>query len=165
MASFVYWKYIQKSVAGAYAVAPSAWGAFYLALVTGAYSPNQATDSVLGDIPGGAIAADGKTGTFPVLTLVALVPTTPAANDVAGIKLSLAAAPNNVWGAVPAGAAVTRAILYGAEVVGVGPYNLVAAYDDWAGLPFTPDGTDVPLVSLPTPLAAGGDNMIRVSTP
>lgn len=160
MASFVYFAYIQGLQAG-FANPPSAWSNFFLALVEGSYVPDQATDAVLGDIPGGSIAADGKTGTFPVLT-VAFAPTTPSSIDVAGLKAAIAAAPNDRWGAVPAGPDVVACVLYGNDG---GTFRLIAYYDDWSGLPFTPDGSDVPLVSLPTPLAAGGDNLVLMATP
>jgi hypothetical protein len=154
MAAFVYESFLQKQYLGFSTALPS-WASFNLALVTAAYTPNQATDATIADIPGGAFAADGHTGTFPTFT--PQINGSGAAPE-AGIRLTLV---TNSWGSIGAGPNVIAAVLYG-FISGL-TSQLIAYYDNWTGLPFTPNGTPVTIVSLPTPLQSNGVNMIRTT--
>lgn len=151
--SFVYTQFLRAQNAGLLGL-PGTWLSFNLALVTAAYTPDRALDTTFADIPGGAIAADGMTGTFPTFTIDF---NGSGATPEAGIRLVLT---SNSWGAVAAGAPVVAAVLY--AIVSAGPTTgLVAYYDAWGGLPFTPDGSVINILSLPTPLQASGVNMVR----
>lgn len=155
--SFVYEQFLRGQYGG-FAVAPSGWLSLNLALVNVGYVPNQSADTTLADIPGGALAADGHTGVFPTFVVTF---NGSGVTPEAGIELAIL---TNKWAAVPAGAEVNAVVLY--AILAAGPVTrLIAYYDDWAGLPFIPNGTDITLVSLPTPLQANGVNTVRtVST-
>jgi hypothetical protein len=153
--SFVYTAFLQGLQLG-FSVAPSSWLSFNLALVNTGYVPDAATDTDLASIGAGNIAADGKTGTFPTFTVTL---NGSGASPEAGIKLAIL---TDVWASVPAGANVNAVVLYGIPSSGV--QVLVAYYNTWTGLPFTPNGTSITLVSLPTPLETNGVNMIRIAS-
>jgi hypothetical protein len=145
--SFVYDSYVQGIEKG-FATAPSAWTSINLALVTGGYVPDQAADKTFAAAIGSNFANNG---------LVAPVMTPTFAGN--GINLAITAA--NKWLAVAAGPAVNAVVMYG--VFG-GTTQLICYFDDWGGLPFTPNGTDVTLNSMPTALGTG-ENTFRIGTP
>jgi hypothetical protein len=153
--SFVYTAFLQGLEEG-FTVAPADWVSFNMALVNTGYTPDAATDTDLASIGSPNIAADGKTGTFPAF---AVTLNGSGAAPEAGIELQIL---DDVWASVPAGANVNAVVLYGIPSSGV--QVLVAYYNNWAGLPFTPNGTDITLVSLPTPLQANGVNLIRIAS-
>ena len=154
MASFVYEQFLRKQYAG-FAVDPGSWLSINFALVNTGYTPDQSTDAALTDIPSGAIAADGKTGTFPTFTITF---NGSGAAPEAGIELTIL---TGVWGAVPSGVNVNAVVMY--AILSAGVTVLIAYFDDWAGLPFTPNGTNVTLDSLPTPLQTNGVNTVRTA--
>jgi hypothetical protein len=153
MSAFVYEQFLRKQYAG-FAVDPASWVSINFALVNTAYTPNPATDAALSDIPGGALASDGMTGTVPTFTITL---NGAGATPEAGIELAIV---TDKWAAVPSGANVIAVVAY--AILKTSPLDtvLIAYFDDWAGLPFTPNGTDVTLVSLPTPLQANGVNLV-----
>lgn len=153
--SFVYTPFLQGLELG-FTVDPSLWLSFNMALVNTGYTPNAATDTDLASIGSGNTAADGKTGTFPTFTVTL---NGSGAAPEAGIELAIL---TDTWASVPSGANVNAVVLYGIPSVGV--QVLVAYYNNWAGLPFTPNGTDITLVSLPTPLQTNGVNLIRIAS-
>ena len=154
MADFVYEQFLRKQYAG-FTVDPASWLSFNVALVNVGYTPDQLTDTDLASIGSGNIAADGMTGTFPTFTVTLNGSgSTPDAGSERAIL-------TGVWAAVPAGANVDAVVLYAIPSSGV--QILIAYYDDWAGLPFTPNGTDITLSSLPTPLQADGCNLVITS--
>lgn len=155
MASFIYEQFLRKQYSGAFSDPIQNISAFHLALVFNTYVPAPATDAFLSDIPGGDIAADGKTGTFPTFTFT--INGSGAAPE-AGYKLVIA---TSIWGTVaPSGSTPVNAVVLYATLPTGPTFNLVAYYDNWSGLPFVPNNTNVTLVSLPTPLQANGVNMV-----
>jgi hypothetical protein len=160
MASFAYTKYLQQLQAGTFSVPIGSWVSFNLALVLNTYTPAKNTDQTLADIGGGNIAADGMTGTFPQFA-VSLNGSGAGAAEIGLRETSLI---TNKWAAVPLAAhPVNALVLYGLLNV-VGPVTLLIAYfDNWGGLGFTPNGTDVTLNSFPTPDLSGGVNLLRLT--
>lgn len=154
MADFVYTQFLRKQYAG-FTVDPPSWVSLNMALVTAGYTPDQATDTDLASIGAGNIAADGMTGTFPTFTVTF---NGSGASPEAGIELTLL---TNVWDSVASGPNVVAVVLY--ALLAAGNEVLIAYYDDWTGLPFTPNGTNVTLVSLPNPLQANGCNVVVTS--
>lgn len=153
--STVYTPYLQGLQLG-FAVDPSAWLSFNMALVNTGYTPDFLTDTDLASIGGGNIAADGMTGVFPTFTFTL---NGGGASPEAGIELAIL---TDVWALVPSGPTVNAVVLYAIPSLGV--QILIAYYDDWGGLPFTPNGTNITLVSLPTPLEANGVNLVRMAS-
>ncbi len=151
--SFVYEQFLRAQVAG-FSVAPGSWLSFNVALVNVGYVPDQVNDTHLSDIPSGDIAADGMTGTFPTFTFNF---NGSGAAPEAGIRITSIV--TNKWVAVPSGAAVNALVLY--AILSAGVTALIAYYDNWSGLPFVPNGTDITLVSFPTPLETNGVNTFR----
>lgn len=145
--SFVYDSYIQGAVKG-FPTAPSAWTSINLALVTAGYVPDQANDKTFAAAIGANFADNG---------LVAPVMTPTFAGN--GINLAITAA--NKWLAVAAGPAVVAVVMYG--VFGA-TTQLICYFDDWGGLPVTPDGSNITLNSMPTALGTG-ENTFRIGTP
>ena len=131
-----------------FATAPSAWTSINLALVIAAYVPNKATDKTFALAIGANFADNGLVA--PVMT-----------PSFAGNGINLAITVSNKWLAVAAGPAVNAVVMYG--VFG-GTTQLICYFDDWGGLPFTPDGSDVTLTSMPTALGTG-ENTFRIGTP
>lgn len=164
MSSFIYRAYPASLPAGPSFQRGALWFSYNLALVTSDYTPDPDNDRFLSDIPSGAIAANGNTGTFPVLTMD-WGPGTDLGNlDVSGLRAALAF-PGQKWGTVPVPAAPVVAVVFYGIVLNF-PFTtaLIAYYDDWTGLPFMPDGTDVPLNALPvSSLDPLGDNMVALS--
>lgn len=150
--SFVYEQFLRKQYAG-FAVDPGSWLSLNLALVTTGYVPSQANDTNLASIGAGNLAADGHTGTFPTFTVTF---NGSGALPEAGIELALL---TNSWGAIASGANVNAAVLY--AILSAGVQVLIAYFDDWNGLPFTPNGSVVTIASLPTPFQTNGVNMVR----
>jgi hypothetical protein len=150
--SQAYEQFLRKQYAG-FAVDPGSWLSVNLALATVGYVPDFSTDVNLASIGAGNLAADGMTGTFPTFTLN--FNGTGAAPE-AGIRLTLL---TGSWGAIAAGPDVNAAVLY--AILAAGDQVLLAYYNDWTGLPFTPNGSVVSISSLPTPLQANGVNMLR----
>jgi len=150
--SFVYEQFLRAQVAG-FSVAPGAWLSINAALVNVGYVPDQVNDTHLSDIPGGDIAADGMTGTFPTFSISF---NGSGATPEAGIRLGIL---TGVWAAVPSGANVNAIVLY--AILSAGVTALIEYWDNFAGLPFTPNGTNITLVSLPTPLETNGVNTFR----
>lgn len=160
MASFAYTKYLQQLQASTFAVPIGSWVSFNLALVFNTYIPAKNTDQTLADIGGGNIAADGMTGTFPQFA-VSLNGTGAGAAEVGLRETSLI---TNKWGAVALAATPVNALVLYAVLNMVGPVTLLIAYfDNWGGLGFTPNGTDVTLNSFPTPDLSGGVNLLRLT--
>jgi hypothetical protein len=159
MASFVYTKFLQQLQAQSFPVAIGSWVSFNLALVLNTYTPAKNTDQTLTDIGSGNIAADGMTGTFPTFT-VAFNGTGAGAAEI-GLRETVLS--TNKWASVPAAAhAVNALVLYG--LLDNAPTTLlIAYYDNWGGLGFTPNGTDVTLNSFPTPDLTGGVNLLRIT--
>lgn len=159
MASFIYTKYLQQLQAQSFPVALGSWVSFNLALVFNTYTPAKNTDQTLTDIGGGNIAADGKSGTFPQFTVVS----NGTGAGAAEVGLRETTLTSNKWAAVPLAAnPVNALVLYG--LLDLGPTTLLIAYfDNWGGLGFTPNGTDVTLNSFPTPDLSGGVNLMRLT--
>lgn len=153
--STVYEAFLQGQYSG-FLADMSAWLSFNMALVNTGYTPDFATDTDLASIGAGNIAADGMTGVFPTFTVTL---NGSGALPEAGIELAIL---TDIWAAVPSGANVNAVVLYGIPTAG--HQVLVAYYDDWGGLPFTPNGTNITLVSLPTPLQANGVNLVRAAS-
>lgn len=159
MASFAYTKYLQQVQAGTLAVPISSWISLNLALVLSTYAPAKNTDTTLADIPSPSIAADGMTGTFPTFTWA--VNGTGAGAAETGIRT--VALLTNKWAAVALAASPVNAlVLYAVTDVGLDTL-LLAYFDNWGGLGFTPNGTDVTLNSFPTPDVSGGVNLLRLT--
>jgi hypothetical protein len=151
--AFIYTQFLRSQYAG-FSVDPGSWLSLNLALVNTNYTPVQATDAQLSDIPGPGLTADGHTGTFPTFTVTF---NGSGAAPEAGIELAIL---TNSWGVIAAGAEVNAVVLY--AILSAGPVTaLIAYYDDWGGLPFVPNGTVITLASLPTPLQTNGVNMVR----
>ena len=128
MASFVYTQYLKQLQAGSFAVPIGSWLSYHLALVLNTYVPNKNSDTVFSDIPGGDVAADGKTGTFPTFT-VALNGTGSGVNEI-GLRES--GISSNIWAAVPSAAnPVNALVLYAIE--DVSHTILIAYFDNWGG--------------------------------
>lgn len=155
MADFVYDQFLRSQYAG-FSVDPGSWLSLNMALVNVGYIPNPLTDTHLSDIPGGDIAHDGMTGTFPTFTVTF---NGSGATPEAGIELAIL---TGIWGLVPSGADVNAVVLY--AILSAGVTALIAYYSDWSGLPFSPNGTNVTLASLPTPLQANGVNLVRTAS-
>lgn len=153
--STVYTQFLRKQYAG-FAVDPGSWLSLNMALVNVGYVPDFLTDADLSDIGSGNIAADGMTGTFPTFTVTF---NGAGASPEAGIELTIL---TDVWAAVPPGANVNAVVLY--AIISAGVQVLIAYYNNWGGLPFTPNGTDITLVSLPNPLQANGVNLVRTAS-
>jgi hypothetical protein len=159
MASFAYTKYLQQLQAGTFPVPIGSWVSFNLALILDTYTPAKNTDQTLTSIGAGNIAADGKTGTFPQFS-VGLNGTGAGAAEI-GLRSGTVV--SNIWAAVAASAhTVNAVVLYG--LLDLAPTTLLIAYfDNWGGLGFTPNGTDVTLNSFPTPDVSGGVNLLRLT--
>lgn len=158
MASFAYTKYLQQLQAGTFPVAIGSWLSFNLALVLNTYTPAKNADQTLADIGSGNIAADGMTGTFPQFAV--LLNGTGAGAAETGLRSSTVT--SNIWGSVALAAnPVNALVLYG--VLSAGVTLLIAYYDNWGGLGFTPNGTNVTLNSFPTPDVSGGVNLLRLN--
>jgi hypothetical protein len=159
MASFIYTKYLQQLQAQNFSVPLGSWVSFNLALILDTYTPNKNADQTLTDIGAGNIAADGKTGTFPQFTVVS----NGTGSGAAEIGLRESAISTNVWASVAASSHTVNAlVLYG--LLDNTPTTLLIAYfDNWGGLGFTPNGTNVTLNSFPTPDLTGGVNLMRLT--
>jgi hypothetical protein len=134
---------------------PATWFKFGLALCNQFYFP-QSNDRFIGDIIGsGGISDLGDVEPGPVV------------RTFAGNGITIALTPgHDSWLAVPdpGGGAQINAVLLWAQLT-VNPFSskiLIAYFDDFGGLPFTADGTDVQLASLPVALMTG-ENVYRIS--
>lgn len=150
--SFVYDFYAGRVNAGT-TPQPSAWAKYGFALMNDFYGPNQGSDRFISDIVGsGGIADLGDVEPGPLVRTFAGT----------GLHIALTGG-HSSWLAVAAGEPIIAVLLWGQETVNpLSNKVLIAYFDDWGGLGFTPDGTDVTLASLPVNLGTG-ENVYRIS--
>lgn len=151
MASFVYSNYVERNTSG-WHTKPTSWtNRFVAALVGPAYVPSQFGDLHFSDIPGGAVVSAGLVNS-PTFALV-------------DTELTYRVSINTgIWSGIAAAINVQAIVFYAVTGDIFDGNPLIAYVDNYAGLPFVTDGTDVTLVSLPN-LDAHNQNVIQALVP